>query len=1043
MSLTVANAEEPSAPARRPKKWRWISILLVIIGLLVIAATFLWLQRYSFIEQFARDKLAAQGIDANLSVKEISKNRAVFEGIHLSSDQKEFFTAGQIAVSYKILGLRSVQFGKINVKAPHLTVEVDEHGKPISSWLPDRNAEIDNIAQKPSTPKLALPADGIEIEDGKVTVMSPYGGFTSDIDANIMSAEDLSAQFDVPLQSLDHPSLKGSVGGRIDVSVKGDTLSALFDLTSPNWTSGPVLGQNHALKGELETRVSEPLKETNSDITISYGTLRGTDIETNDGHVTWSGKIVMPDKEGQLPQIEGLWSAFLGSAGVTNADRRRRLAKKLTLNETLRSVAATSPFANDITQTIDDLLASNRSAAAGRLKTTETHAELYLTQTANLKSRRNSLLVSSPTRRPVVAFNNIDKKLTLAFNGDFEGPFATSLKEVELGTKLTDDYHLSHVEAFNANLQTKTAWRARTWSKRPVRIAPINSTLHYETTGDDSRLRVHGALGYDGDVSGGYAKGIEADGTLTLDLSGDDLTAQFVPRRGSAIKIGKLETASDWVVNDAAFSLKAARPQYQRVAGKGILSAMVETGQAQLAHKSEAQDVLFTLTDASISGHITAAKQSWVIKTDKVRMTSDTFPSAGTDINAKKAVLSADLVPDVPVSFTMTTPEANVKTQLVSAANLSLNAKGSPSNIDVTYGEGLIQFASVELPVLPMEGDVGFKNGVWSGQAVTFLPLSDNTPIFVDYSFENGIGTADVSIEDLPFAPGKLQPQQLVSALKGKISRVEGLVSTDIHLSFGVDTPLTSSGMATIKDMNAGTLPGPFKGLNGELTFSSFFPLQTDGVQNLTLDSFDAGFPLLNGDMTFEIIPDGIKIHAAHWPLGSGRVHIEPTTWLYSAEQNRVSVKVENVALGEFLKDVGGGKFSATGDVSGHLPVLIEGVKVHVEGGSLLVEDGGIIQYSSPQTDAASAANQYASYAFEALKHFDYDKLEAELNGPLDGPMRLSVAFGGSNPEVLYGTEFKFDVGVEGELLNIMRSFKVGEEISEQIYKDLQDNSGS
>lgn len=1040
MSLIPANAEGSPVPARTPKKRRLLSVLLVITGFLLIAATVLWLQRYTFIEQYARDKLAAQGIDAKLSVTQISKNRAVFDEIHLSSDKDEFFSARQVSVTYSVKSLREVQFGKISVQQPRLTLEIDEQGKPVSAWVPEPKEGDENST---AAPAFALPAKGIDISGGSVTVISPFGAFTSSVDAKIITEEDLTAQLDVPLQTLDHPSLKAAVSGKIDLSVKGDALTAMFDLKSPQWTSGDIEGQGHAASGEIETRISAPFENITSDIKASFDTLKSPDIETGNGYITWAGKTVRAEAKGVLPSVDGRWSASLGFAAITNTERRKRLARKLTLNETLRSVSATSPFANDITQTIDDLLSNNRSSAAGRLTISKTRADLYLSQPASLTGDRNALRVSPRAPLPVVSLDDAGKSLTLAFNGDFEGPFAASLKDGAFTAKLTEDRHLAHVEAFQANIQTKTAWRARTRSKRPVKIAPINSTIDYETAEDESRLHIRGALGYDGEVPGGYAKGIEADGALTLKLSGDDLTAQFVPRRGSAIKIGTLETASDWVINDAAFTLSAARPQYRRIAGKGIISAMVETGQAQLAHKTEAQDVEFTLTEAGISGTILPSKQDWKIETENVRITSDTFPSAGTDISASKAVLTAALSPNKPVAFTMTTPSANVKTQLVSAANLSLNAKGSPNNIDVTYGEGLIKFASVELPVLPMEGDVGFKDGVWSGQAVTFLPLSDNTPIFVDYSFENGIGTADVSIDALPFAPGKLQPQQLVSALRGKISRVEGKVSAGIHLSFGANTPLTSRGTATIIDMNAGTLPGPFKGLNGELTFSSFFPLQTDGIQNLTLESFDAGFPLLGGDMTFEIIPDGIKIHTAHWPLGSGRIHIEPTTWLYSAEQNRVSVKVENVALGEFLKDVGGGKFSATGDVSGHLPVLIEGVKVHVERGSLIVRDGGIIQYSSPETDAAGAANQYAAYAFEALKRFNYDKLEAELNGPLDGPMRLSVAFGGANPEVLYGTEFKFNVGVEGELLNIIRSFQVGKDISEQIYKDIQANSGS
>ena len=340
---------------------------------------------------------------------------------------------------------------------------------------------------------------------------------------------------------------------------------------------------------------------------------------------------------------------------------------------------------------------------------------------------------------------------------------------------------------------------------------------------------------------------------------------------------------------------------------------------------------------------------------------------------------------------------------------MSVSASGTPGDLSVRYGyeagQGTSQvtFSAGELPVLPLQGEVAYLGGAWTGTATTTLPKSNETPIDINYTFENGVGSATVSIEDLPFSPSKLQPQHLVSALSGKISRVEGQVSSRINLSFGKDQPLKSSGTATIKNMSAGTLPGPFTGLNGDLTFSSFFPLQTDGVQTVTLAKFDPGFPLENGTMTFEIIPDGVKIQSAQWPLASGQISLDPTTWLYSAAQNLVQLNIDNVSLGEFLKNVGGGKLKATGDVSGMLPVFIEGIKVHVKGGRLTVEDGGVIEYTSPQTEMAGNANAYAGYAFDALKHFEYDELEATIDGPLDGPMKLRMKFGGSNPTCFTG----------------------------------------
>ena len=265
-------------------------------------------------------------------------------------------------------------------------------------------------------------------------------------------------------------------------------------------------------------------------------------------------------------------------------------------------------------------------------------------------------------------------------------------------------------------------------------------------------------------------------------------------------------------------------------------------------------------------------------------------------------------------------------------------------------------------------------------------------------------------------------------------------VITHISLPLAVMIALAYSVRKMLKDMNFGTLPGPISGMNAELSFSSFFPLQTNGVQLLTVKSFDPGFPLENGTVEFEIVPDGINLHSANWPIGDGQLSLDPTIWRYNAPQNRVVLRADNISLGEFFKNIGGGRLYATGNVNGVLPVVIEGVKVNVKNGSLAVRDGGVIQYSSPQTNQAGEDNQIAGYAFDALKNFEYQELEAALNGPLDGPMRLNMLFSGSNPEVLAGSEFKFNVGVEGELMNIMRSFKIGQDISAKILEQVQSN---
>ncbi|MDA8708079.1 YdbH domain-containing protein [Hellea sp.] len=209
---------------------------------------------------------------------------------------------------------------------------------------------------------------------------------------------------------------------------------------------------------------------------------------------------------------------------------------------------------------------------------------------------------------------------------------------------------------------------------------------------------------------------------------------------------------------------------------------------------------------------------------------------------------------------------------------------------------------------------------------------------------------------------------------------------------------------------------------------------------------FDPGFPLENGTIEFEIIPDGVKVYSARWPLGDGFFSLDPFEWLYSNKVNRVVMRIENVSIGEFLKDVGDGAINATGNLEGTLPIVLSGVDVKVENGELFVKDGGRIQYQSKQLNSISQLDgtderavqairkgNYRDAAFEALKDFQYDELRVTIDGPLDGAIGVNLKFDGKNAKVLGGQPFRFDINLQGELLNILRSFNTNAQIKSEL----------
>ena len=91
--------------------------------------------------------------------------------------------------------------------------------------------------------------------------------------------------------------------------------------------------------------------------------------------------------------------------------------------------------------------------------------------------------------------------------------------------------------------------------------------------------------------------------------------------------------------------------------------------------------------------------------------------------------------------------------------------------------------------------------------------------------------------------------------------------------------------------------------------------------------------------------------------------------------------------------------------------------------------------YAETDNDAVQALREgrYRDAAFQALKEFQYRSLTVNMDGPLDGAIEVALAFDGSNSQVLNNQPFRFNINIEGELLNILRSFNTNDQIKAEL----------
>jgi len=1038
------------ARSRLRRALRWIVIFCLLIVILTLcAAAYIWTNRYAFMEDIAVDALAEEGIDARLSIQSVSKTRAEIHNIQLSENGAEFFTSETVVIDYDWRDMMKGQARRLVFTRPSGRITVDETGQIIDGWLPHSQNETD------TTP--SFPPEGIKIDDGALIVQSPFGEISARLDADYFSADNFTADVSLAPGTFSYGDWHIQGGGVFNITLKEALPQIKTDLRL-NLLEHPALdAQALYITGDFIPVTHDAGLDITGKADITFAALNTAQIITGPGQLSWDGQInhAKAGADSSRLSFNGDWSADIDALSVPDPIRRRDLAQTLSLSEALGKTPIAQNFAPDLTRQISKLLADSAIKGEGRSELTRGGLSIFLNGPATEKSRDSALTLTPTEAAPFYRYDKAAFEIHLTFHAGLTNPAGFSLHGGKLVARSHNGWRLDGIKAFSADISTRREWHASGIDNIPARLSPFQAKAVYKA-GTKRQLTLNGHINYDGALPGGVVTGLKTGGELRLDIVGPETLMAFASQDGAPITLNRVETDTGWRAEDISGRLLTQGAIFRRRETTSKMNAQMADMSFIAIDDSNSRNLGMNFETMDITGDLAGESQTWNLRTQMAKICSEDTPGPGTDIRMPAMDMQMRREPNQDLQFTMTAPLATAKTQLVTATNLAITAQGSPDNFTLNYAPGetseteieasTVKFIGDPLPPLPMTGVVSYKDAAFTGAARTNLPFGEDTPIDISYRFQDGAGTAAVDIPELIFTPEGLQPQSLVKALRGKIAEVDGAVSAQIKLAFAAGQPLQSSGTAQLKSLNFGTLPGPLSNVSTQLSFSSFFPLQSQGRQTLSVAKFDPGYPLENGVIEFELIPDGVKVYSARWPLGTGEISLEPFDWLYSAAENRVIMRVDNVSLGEFLNEIGDGAVEATGDIEGMLPIVLSGVDVKVDSGYLRVKDGGTIKYNSEQIDsvadyaqddndavAALREHRYRDAVFQALKEFQYRSLDVKMDGPLDGAIEVGIEFDGSNKDVLNNQPFRFNINIEGELLNILRSFNTNEQIKSEL----------
>ncbi len=297
------------------------------------------------------------------------------------------------------------------------------------------------------------------------------------------------------------------------------------------------------------------------------------------------------------------------------------------------------------------------------------------------------------------------------------------------------------------------------------------------------------------------------------------------------------------------------------------------------------------------------------------------------------------------------------------------------------------------------------------------------------YDLSKGQGGARLSIEKMDFSPEALQPSDLSPALKGFMENATGSIDGFIAIDFAQEKTTSQASI----NLNQLTFSGPTRavtqtaGLNGTIKFSSLFPLISEGEQKVAIDLIDLdALQLEQGTINFELVGDDrLYIRNALWPWFGGELTIANGNIPLNNEKSTVLMRVENIDLGAIVDYINLAGLSATGRISGDMPLIFEQGSARIENGLLQTNGKGVLSYEGEALDRATRSlGSSGELAVDALKRFEFDRLILRINGALDGDIAIGLTMEGNNPALYQGVPIKYAINIEAPISGLIQQFK-------------------
>jgi hypothetical protein len=266
----------------------------------------------------------------------------------------------------------------------------------------------------------------------------------------------------------------------------------------------------------------------------------------------------------------------------------------------------------------------------------------------------------------------------------------------------------------------------------------------------------------------------------------------------------------------------------------------------------------------------------------------------------------------------------------------------------------------------------------------------------------------------LAFHPGSFQPHDLFPSLAGVAEDVEGSVGVSGSIDWSKSS-LSPNLVLHLDDLAFVTAAAHVRALTGAVTLNHLWPPTTTPGQHLTA-VIDAPGMLsakvsLQGQLTAK---PALRLERVAIEVAGGEIVAAPFTVDPAALAIDTVLAVDHVDLAEITKLLSIDGLSGTGTLDGRIPARFSQGRLTIASGNLSARGPGTLSYFPQRLPPeVAAAGESVDLALRALSDFRYDRLSLDLDKSADGEGTVMLRLQGSNPAVLSGQAFNFNIRVD------------------------------